>query len=215
MMIWSDFIKETVRGRTLYRVLFQQEVFQSFKYISGKVLDVGSGGNPTYKKYLPKNIEYIKTDFVKKDGVDQILDFNEKFPFNDESVNTIFLFHNLYISEKPEDVLEEVKRVLSKDGFFLISNPFGTNIMPEPHDYNRFTKEGLDNLIRKAGLIIVESKAIGDRFSVIANTMHAFFLFWPIRLVFNMFAILCDKLIPKGMKRNHPFPLGYFYVIRK
>jgi len=214
-MIWPDFFRETIRGRTLYRILFQQAVLISAPFIRGRVLDIGSGSNPTYQKYLPQKIEYLKTDYVQKENIQQVLDFNNKFPFEDESVQTVFLFHNLYIAEDPRAVLEEVKRVLSKDGFILISNPFGTNIMPEPHDYNRLTEEGLDNLITKTSLVIVEAKALGDRFSVIANTMHAFFVFWPVRLVFNVLAIFCDKLIPKGMKRNHPFPLGYFYVIRK
>lgn len=214
-MIWSNFFKETMSGKTLYRVIFQQAVYNSSRYIKGKVLDIGSGGNPSYKKYLPKDIDYIKTDFVQKDGVDQILDFNQKFPFEDASLDTIFLFHNLYIAEDPSHVLSEAKRVLREGGYLLISSPFGTNIMPEPHDYNRFTKEGLDNLVRKVGFKIEEFMALGDRFSVIANTLHAFFLIWPIRIVFNFLAVFCDKLIPSGMKRNHPFPLGYFYVIRK
>jgi hypothetical protein len=100
-------------------------------------------------------------------------------------------------------------------GHVVISNPFGMNIMAEPHDYIRFTKEGLDKILTEQGFTIIVSENVGDRFSLIANTLHAFLLVWPIRLIVNMIALMCDRLIPKGIKKNHPFPIGYFYVIRK
>jgi SAM-dependent methyltransferase len=179
------------------------------------VLDIGAGGKPSYEKYLSKNIEYIKTDYVQKNGVDQVLDFNQPFPFADASIDTVFLFHNLYIAENPAQVLSEVYRVLKKGGHVLISNPFGVNVMAEPHDYGRLTKEGLEKVVHGALFDIVHMRQIGDRFSVISYALHAFFLIWPIRLVCNAIALLCDTLIPRGMKKNHPFPLGYFYVARK
>ncbi len=210
-----DFIWETIRGRTLYRILFQQEVFRAQPYVVGRVLDIGAGGKPSYEKYLPKNIEYIKTDYVQKNGVDQVLDFNQSFPFADASIDTVFLFHNVYIAENPAHVLAQVHRVLKKGGHLLISNPFGVNVMAEPHDYGRFTKEGLEKIVHEAHFDIVHMRQIGDRFSVISYALHAFFLVWPIRLICNAIALLCDTLIPRGMKKNHPFPLGYFYVARK
>ena len=210
-----DFIWETIRGRTLYRILFQQEVFRAQPYVVGRVLDIGAGGKPSYEKYLPKNIEYIKTDYVQKNGVDQVLDFNQSFPFADASIDTVFLFHNVYIAENPAHVLAQVHRVLKKGGHLLISNPFGVNVMAEPHDYGRFTKEGLEKIVHEAHFDIVHMRQIGDRFSVISYALHAFFLVWPIRLMCNAIALLCDTLIPRGMKKNHPFPLGYFYVARK
>jgi len=210
-----DYIRETFRGRSIYRILFQREVYKNYKYIKGSVLDIGSGANPSYLKYLPKGIDYKKTDYVKKDGVDEILDFNQVFPFEDNSFDTVLLFHNLYIAKDPHKTIGEVKRVLKPNGFVLISSPFGMNIMAEPNDFRRFTKEGLDNLFNNLDMEIVYVKSIGDRFSVIANTLHAFLLIAPIRIIFNSIAIICDKLIPRGMKKNHPFPIGYFYVVRK
>ncbi len=212
---YLDFITETIKGRTLYRILFQQEVFCAQKFITGKVLDIGSGGKPSYEKYLPKNIEYIKTDYQEKNGIDKVVDFNNRLPFEAGSVDTVFLFHNLYIANDPKTTLVEVNRVLKKGGHLLISNPFGVNVMAEPNDFGRLTKQGLGRLLAEAGFEVVEMKQIGDRFSVIAYTLHAFFLIWPIRLITNAIAQVCDKLIPSGMKRTHPFPLGYFYVARK
>lgn len=210
-----DYIRETFKGRTIYRILFQREVSRNSQYIRGTVLDIGSGAHPSYLKYLPKGIDYKKTDYIKKDGVDQFLDFNQLFPFEDNSFDTVLLFHNLYIAKDPQMTMSEVRRVLKPGGFVLISSPFGMNIMAEPNDFMRFTKEGLDNLFNNSGMVIVYVNSIGDRFLLIANTLHAFFLIAPIRIIFNSIALICDKLIPKGMKKNHPFPIGYFYVARK
>jgi SAM-dependent methyltransferase len=214
-MDWKDFFKQVQIGKTLYRTLFQQELFKNSKYIQGKVFDIGSGGNPSYKKYLPKNIELITTDYIQKTGVVTIVDFNKKININDDSVDTVLLFHNLYIAENPWETLKEVFRIVKPGGHVVISNPFGMNIMAEPHDYIRFTKEGLDKILTEQGFTIIVSENVGDRFSLIANTLHAFLLVWPIRLIVNMIALMCDRLIPKGIKKNHPFPIGYFYVIRK
>ena len=178
------------------------------------MLDIGSGGNPSYVKYLPTNIEYIKSDYIEKNGVKNVVDFNKTLPFDDESMDTIFLFHNIYIAEDIHKTLFEVKRILKPEGVVLISSPFGMNVMAEPHDYVRYTKEGLHRLVGE--FFKIEKVAmLGDRFSVSANSFHAFFLIWPIRIIINTLALFFDKLIPKGMKKNHPFPIGYFYVARK
>lgn len=212
---YLDFITETIKGRTLYRILFQQEVFRAQEFIAGKVLDIGSGGKPSYEKYLPKNIEYIKTDYTQKNGIDKVVNFNERLPFEVGTIDTVFLFHNLYIANDPLQTLSEVNRVLKKGGHLLISNPFGVNVMAEPNDFGRLTKQGLERLLSEAGFEIGEAKQIGDRFSVVAYALHAFFLVWPIRIIFSSLALVCDKLIPLGMRKTHPFPLGYFYVARK
>ncbi len=214
-MILGDYIRETISGKTLYRILFQQEVFKASRYIKGRVLDIGSGEGPTYKKYLPKDISYITTDYVQKTGISQIVNFNEKFPFDDSSIDSVFLFHNLYIAENPNHVLGEVRRVLKEGGYLLISNPFGVNVMPEPHDYGRLTGEGLEKILKDSNLKIESIVKIGDRFSVGAYALHAFFLIWPIRFIFNSLALLLDKLVPSGMKKKQPFPLGYFIVAKK
>ncbi len=210
-----DFLKNNIKGKTIYRILFQWSLLNANSFISGTVLDIGSGGNPSYEKYLPKNIKYTKTDYVQKDGVGKVLDFNKKFDFPDASFDTVFLFHNLYIAEDSEFTMSEVKRVLKNGGYLLISNPFTANEMPEPHDYIRFSKEGIDRMIEKTGFEIVEFKRLGDRFSVCAYALNPLLLIWPIRLVVNTLALMLDFIIPRKLKTNYPFPIGYFYVTRK
>lgn len=209
-----SFLRQTIKGKTLYRILFQFRLLKHGKYIKGKVLDIGAGKAPSYIGFLPEDITYIKTDFGSDDK-DVFLDFNKVFPYENESFDTVFLFHNLYIAEDPGFVLKEVARVLKRDGHLLVSNPFAVNEMPEPHDYQRHTKEGIESLFEKQSFEIVLGERIGERFSVFAYSLHTLLLFWPIRLVVNTFALFFDMLIPKKIKTNYPLPIGYFYVGRK
>ena len=76
---WKRFIIETLYGKTIGRILFNREVFKKNNFLSGKVLDIGSGTNPSYEKYLDKKkFVKIKTtkyekDFYESDGNEEIL----------------------------------------------------------------------------------------------------------------------------------------------
>lgn len=210
-----DFLSNTIKGKTLYRILFQQCVLQHQRYIMGRVLDIGAGSNPSYTDYFPDNIDYIKTDYIKKSNVEHVLDFNLKFSFDNDYFNSVLLFHNLYIAKDQSYTLSEIHRVLKKGGCLLISSPFAVNEMPEPHDYNRLTKEGLDSILLCNDFEILESKRIGERFTLFAYSIHPLLIIWPIRLIVNAFALLLDCFIPNKLRSNYPFPIGYFYVVRK
>lgn len=210
-----NLIKKTLAGKTLFRLYFEECILNSQKFIKGRVLDIGSGSRPSYIASLPSNITYLKSEYIAQKGIDFVIDFNKSFGIGSEEVDTILLFNNLYIAEKPEVTFSEIFRVLKKDGCVLISSPYATNEMPEPHDFLRFTSEGLDRLCNSSGFEIVEKKFMGDRFSVCAYAMHPFFVFSVIRVLANILAVCFDMLIPKRVRNKHPLPMGYFYVIRK
>lgn len=207
--------KNMFSGKTIYRSLFFFELKKSISFVKGNVLDIGSGTSPSYFKYLPKNISYKKTDYVSKDNSVDVLDFNQKFPFADDSFDTVFLFHNLYISKDPNFTMKEIYRVLKKGGCLLISSPFSTNEMPEPHDYVRFSKEGLDILLEKNSFRTEYFSRIGERFSNAFYSISPMLYFNLLKTFFGLIAIFLDKMIPKKLKQNYPFPIGYFYVTRK
>ena len=210
----TDFLRNTIAGKTVYRILFQWVLVHHHKYIQGKVLDIGAGLKPSYLPYLPKNIEYLQTNYQPGEGV-AVLDFNSPFPYSDNSINTVLLFHNLYIAKDPLFVVREAKRVLTQGGHVLIATPFVANEMPEPHDFGRWTKEGLDAIISSAGLSRVSVVRIGERFTAIAYILHPLLFIWPIRLIINTIAIALDACIPNKIRTNYPFPIGYFYVAAK
>ncbi|MDP4020448.1 MAG: hypothetical protein Q8P58_00160, partial [Candidatus Adlerbacteria bacterium] len=125
------------------------------------------------------------------------------------------LFNALYIVDEPVALAREVHRVLKPGGKWLMLSPFIANEMPEPHDYLRFTAEGLERLCRGAGFASVSTERQGERASAAAHLMHPFFLFNVVRALMFPLALLFDRLIPTRVRREHPAPLSYFVVCKK
>lgn len=211
-----DFLKNVIKGKSIYRILFQKVVYRHRSFIRGNVLDLGAGANPSYYRYLDCNdCVFTKTDYVAKQGVDAVVDFTEPFPFSNESFDTVCIFHALYIAPDPANVLQEVCRVLKREGILVIAMPFVANEMPEPHDYHRYTAEGLDLLLKNSGFSPIIRERIGERFSAAAYIISPFLYIWPLKLPVYAIALLFDRLIPRRLKHAYPFPIGYLYVSKK
>ena len=209
-----DFIKQIFRGRSIYRILFNWQVREHCGNLSGSVLDLAGGSNPSYYAYLPQDLNIIKTDYKKQEGVDKIIDINKPLPFNDGLVEYVFLFNAFYIVKDCEMFLGELRRIIKKGGQIFIATPFIANEMPEPDDFRRLSKEGLGQEFRRAGFTDFTIVRFGERFSAAAYLLHPFFIFNIVRLLAYSLCLCLDKMIPKKIKKIHPTPLGYFCVIK-
>lgn len=211
----TDFIKQVLQGKTIYRILFNKKVQAYCGTIEGRALDLAGGGKSSYYPYLSKRLSITRTNFYAGEGIDQVVDLEKPLPFTDESFDHIFLFNAIYIIKDPRMLLAEIKRVLKKGGTLYLSSPFVANEMPEPHDYVRFTHEGLSILFKEVGLQDFSIERFGERFTSMAYIAHLFFIISPIRLVGYSVANALDKVVPKKLKKNYPMPLGYFCIIKK
>lgn len=113
--------------------------------LSAKTLDLASGGS-SYSNILKGNFSLLKADYNPKKNIDVVMDFNERFPFDDQSFQTILLLNAIYIAHKPQDVINECHRVLKGGGKVFITFPVVFNEIPEPKDYHRFTRDGINDL---------------------------------------------------------------------
>lgn len=203
--------KQILEGHTIYRYYFNNLVFHYTEDLEGKVLDLAGGKEASYRKYLPKNIDITYSDI---EG-DTIIDFNQELPFEDNTFDSVFLFNAIYIAQDPVSLLKEIKRVLKPKGILYLSSPFISNVMPEPHDYRRYTEEGLRVIFKESQFEVKSIEKFGDRFTTCAYLLHPFMLFKPLRLIGYSAAILLDKIIPAKTKEKYPTPLGYFAVLEK
>jgi SAM-dependent methyltransferase len=210
-----DFIQSVIQGKTIYRILFHRVLYRNRSQITGTVLDLASGPSPSYYSYLNNGLVVTKTDYTAKPGIDATVDFNKPLPFESESYDTVCIFHALYIAEDPERVLQEVRRILKKGGTLAIAMPFVANEMPEPHDYHRYTLEGLDLLITKSGFTPNHRERIGERATAAVYIIAPLLYIWPIKLIAYTIAVSIDRLIPQKLIRRYPFPIGYFYIAKK
>lgn len=198
-----------MRGKTIGRVLFNETVKRECEALSGRVLDLAGGLDPSYLPLLPAGIDIVRTDKVASRGIAAV-DFNMPLPFSDASFDAVLLFSALYIAEDPQALLKEIHRILKPHGACYIASPFIANEMPEPHDYVRFTAEGLERLLRGSGFSSVNITRVGERASAAVQLKHPFYVFNIVRAFIYPFAILVDRLIPHSVRKAHPAPISYF-----
>jgi len=211
-----DLVKETRRGKTIGRILFNWKIRERTKDLKGTVVDLGSGKNASYGRYITGKPEKIITVDINSDANPEIVaDINKKLPLPDEFADAVFLFSVIYILENPAEVLKEIRRVLKSNGRLLMSAPFIFNEAKEPDDYWRFTSSGVYKLLRDAGFKKIEIEPIGERFTAAAYLTSSIFIFWPFKFLLYVLAIGLDKLLPEKIKLKSPAPIGYFVAAKK
>ena len=212
----ANLLKETYRGKTIARTLFNWRISKHVKNIGGVVIDLGGGKNPSYERFWQiKPDKFIRVDIDEKAEPDVVADLNKLLPFSDNFADVVFLFNVIYILEKPDQVLEEIHRILKPGGRLFLTSPFIFNEAKEPNDYWRFTSEALEKLLKESGFDNFFIEPVGERFSAAVYLISPFLFFWPIKFVFYCFALIFNKLIPKKLKLKQPCPIGYFIEATK
>lgn len=202
-------VSGALSGKTIGRVFFNEAVRNIGPGLKGRVLDLAGGRSPSYLPLLPKTIELVRTDLAASPEVIAV-DMNKPLPFEDASFDAVLLLNALYAAENPESLAREIHRILKSGGLWFLASPFVANEMPEPHDYVRYTSEGLTRLCRNAGFSDVAIENMGERASAATQLLHPFFLFNIVRVLVYPLALLADRLIPRSVSRAHPAPIGYF-----
>jgi len=91
-----------------------------------KLLDIGCQ-DEKLRYRLPKNIHYTSLDM--SGNCDYNVDLNqERIPVKDGTFDILVCLETLEHTFYPEKVLEELKRVTKKDGFFILSMPNEYNL---------------------------------------------------------------------------------------
>lgn len=211
-----DLLKETRNGKTIARTLFNWEVAEKVQNITGVIVDLGGGKNPSYRRYWDiKPEKFIRVDISDDALPDIAADIKKSLPFSDNFADAVFLFSVIYIVEDPTKVLSEIYRILKPGGKLFLTSPFIFNEAREPDDYYRFASQGLYKILKDAGFKEFSIKPIGERFTAAAYLLTSFMFFWPIKFIFYSTTILFDKLIPKKFKSKYPAPIGYFVTAEK
>jgi|TARA_Y100000310_G_scaffold345860_1_gene471659 SAM-dependent methyltransferase len=155
---------------------------------SDKILDVGSGNNPYYHKFMKGHI--VRFDIRNFSKTNVVGDAN-LLPFKDNSFDKIIIVNSLYYCSNPFDVIKNIGRILKKDGTIVIITPFLYPIHDAPYDKYRFTEFGIMQLLKNSFIIKVINP-IGGIFNLPAIFFHS--LIKGIPLLFS-----------KGMRRIASF----------
>jgi SAM-dependent methyltransferase len=200
-------------GKSIARALMNQAVRGHI--LTGRVLDVGSHGVPTYIERMTHRepLELERVDLSFPDGSPGHVDLeSQPIPHPDASFDQVLIFNLLEHLYESSNVLREARRVLRDGGQLVGFVPFLVQYHPDPHDYFRYTGEALARMLADAGFSGVQVEEIG-RGPFAVNYMNLMFAApMPIRvgLLYGYWALdsLFLSLRPEAAAR---YPLGYLF----
>ena len=146
--------------------------------LKGKLLDFGCGRKPFETLFSVD--EYIGID-IEKSGhdhtsskVDVYYD-GKHIPFPDASFDSLFCSEVLEHIFNPNEILQEINRVLKPGAKALITVPFCWNEHEVPFDYARYTSFGITDLLEKNGFRVIQLYKSGNFARVIFQLWALYF----------------------------------------
>jgi SAM-dependent methyltransferase len=164
----------------------------------GVVMDVGAKHSP-YRVLVPAT-EYLTLDIRPDAGADIVGDLHD-VPRESASLDTVIATEVLEHCYDPARAVGEVHRLLRPGGVCVLSTRFVHPYHPDPHDYFRFTNEGLAHLF--AEFSQVQIRPLGNR-------VHAVWTVMPGRPApVRWFRSLITPLVAAIDIPHSPNPCGY------
>ena len=152
-----------------------EETKEIIKYflprVTGKALDLGAG-QAKYRSVISRAAkEYVAFDVAPGDKIDVVGDIT-KTGFADQSFDTIVCTQVFEHIATPWLAAAEISRILKPGGYCLVTAPFLQVYHADPHDYYRYTVDGMKALFEKGGLEIIECQAYVRFFMILSNAIH-------------------------------------------
>lgn len=147
-----------MRPNVWYFLRSISEIFETYE----PILEIGALQIPEQESISSLRVffqgkRYIGCDIHSGIGVDMIADAH-KLSFSDETIGTSISLETLEHVENPIRVMEEIYRVLNKNGLVIISSSMNISIHNYPSDFWRFTPEGFLLLLKNFSVKIIGSQ---------------------------------------------------------
>jgi SAM-dependent methyltransferase len=204
---WSDATLKNIAS--LFNIQLVDIIHENIQPIHEKVKDFKKGS-----RYLQK-INYIGLDMQQTghnhsfSEVDVFYD-EKKIPFEAETFDAVFsgeVFEHIF---NLEEMLDELHRVLKKDGKMLITVPFIWGEHERPYDFARYTSFGIKDILEKKGFRVITSEKTGKASESILQLytayLHNFFpnnrvakviltfvFIFPIHFIGGIFTLILPK----------------------
>ncbi|WP_066377203.1 MULTISPECIES: class I SAM-dependent methyltransferase [unclassified Anabaena] len=196
-------------------------------YVKGDLLDLGCGMCPLYGLYKDLSNSHYCIDWdnslYPNPYADLLCDINNSIPLENNSFDTVILSDVLEHIVEPKSLLQEIHRLLRKDGVVILNVPFFERIHESPYDYYRYTEFTLKEIISSVGLKLEVFEVVGgaiESWSYMTANLSRFLplieKILPIMLFYFVFLLKKSNYISKKMKTlDSLYPSGYFCVARK
>lgn len=138
-----------------------KKLLEHKKYLNGEILDIGCGDRP-YEELFNHN-KYVGIDINKDSKADVICDATA-LPFKESSFDSIISIQALQYVKDYQEAVNEMSRVLKRDGTLLLIIPQSFREDVENPDYHRFTREGIKLILNEAQLRCKKIEPLGGLF---------------------------------------------------
>lgn len=189
---------------------------------SARVLDAGAGEG-SYRNHFTRH-RYCGFDLGIGDAawnysnLDAIGDL-AALPFRDATFDACLSVVTLEHVPRPRRVVCEMVRTLTPGGRLLIVAPLEWEEHQQPHDYFRYTRFGLEMLLKQAGLTDFTIQPVGGFFRLLSRRLFNALQFFPGPLMFlaAIFLVPPALVLPifEPLDRRKNFTLGYICSARK
>jgi SAM-dependent methyltransferase len=212
---------------TIWRVL-KPELLK----VKGSLLDVGCGEMP-FRFALHPDVVYTGIDVeealafgMTDNSAIQAFD-GRNIPFPDNHFDNVLCTEVLEHAEAPEQLLNEMHRVLQPGGTLILTVPFAARVHHAPYDFHRFTIYKLETLFRPFARATIAPR--GNDVATIANKLivlmmrllqPSLHLIWCLPLavalapVAALFCLAAHFMIAFGLGSVDD-PLGYSVIAHK
>jgi len=191
-----------------------------------RVLDAGAGEGQ-YRHHFARQ-RYCGVDLAVGDAgwdysqLDAIADLS-RLPFTDGVFEGALHIVTIEHLPEPGQSLREIARTLAPEGMLLLAAPQDWEVHQAPHDYFRYTRYGLEHLLKQAGLEVGEIRPAGGYFRLLARRLLNGLQFFAGGWRWLGFVPAALFLVPPALilpffdflDPHKNFTLGYICVARK
>lgn len=139
------------------------------KHAKGIVLDAGAGQSD-YKYMFSGCRKYIAIDLRLKENLNCVANVIN-LPFKEQRFDTVFCSQVLEHLPNPSLALNEFYKVLKPDGNLILTVPHLSCYHDLPHDYYRFTIEGISFLLSQSGFKTITALGSASILSFIGHIL--------------------------------------------
>jgi SAM-dependent methyltransferase len=182
-------------------------------------LNIGAGSIKLHPKIM-------NLDIIPGDQID-IVGYAENIPCGDDSFDLIITQECLEHVKDPFKAMNEIYRVLKKGGKLYVQLPFIIGYHPGPADFWRFTVEGIEELVVRNKLRLVEKGIVvggGTGYYRISVEFFAGLLSIPFNPLYKPFKVLfafilyplkITDLLFRYSRQKDRIPGGYYLIAQK
>lgn len=134
--------------------------------LKGNVLDIGCGDKP-YKHLLYNSSKYFSMEYSDISQKPDLFGDVNRLPFKNTAFDAILFNEVIEHIPNPTKGIEEIYRVLKKDGKLFLTAPMYWRLHYSPQDYFRFTNHGLTYILENNNFHILEIERMGGFFSLV------------------------------------------------